>query len=216
MTKLFIILLVFLLGLYFVSKYPTIESFDTLGNKPAYRCPNVLIQKGTAFFLFNTKLAKIPGVNPLRFNSLDEYTEFTDWQRSQGIRCPILYVQESYDAQGNQVYKARPSPTDMQGGLPDLMPADADLMPTDKILPPFTKLTDATRNNPPFNTNSYPAYDQQNQYIGLETPLDKMFHENTNKISPNPMDTNWGGIQYTQSLVDQGYYAADDVSIRVA
>jgi hypothetical protein len=104
----------------------------------------------------------------------------------------------------------------MQGGLPDLMPADADLMPTDKILPPFTKLTDATRNNPPFNTNSYPAYDQQNQYIGLETPLDKMFHENTNKISPNPMDTNWGGIQYTQSLVDQGYYAADNVSIRPA
>ena len=216
MTKLLIIALVFLLGLYFVTNYHTVESFDTLSNKTSYRCPNVLIQKGSAFFLFNTKLAKIPGVNPLRFNSLDEYTEFTDWQRSQGIRCPILYVQESYDAQGNQVYKARPSPTDMQGGLPDLMPADSDLMPTDKILPPFTKLTDATRNNPPFNSNTYPAYDQQNQDIGLETPLDKMFHEKTGKVSPNPMDTNWGGAQYTQSLVDQGYYADDEVAIMIA
>lgn len=80
MTKLFIILLVFLLGLYFVTNYHTVESFDTLSNKTSYRCPNVLIQKGSAFFLFNTNLAKIPGVNPLRFNSLDEYTEFTDWQ----------------------------------------------------------------------------------------------------------------------------------------
>jgi hypothetical protein len=216
MTKLFIILLIFLLGLYYVTNYHTVESFDTLGNKSSYRCPNVLIQKGSAFFLFNTKLAKIPGINPLRFNSLDEYTEFTDWQRSQGIRCPILYVQESYDAQGNQVYKARPSPTDMQGGLPDLMPADSDLPPTDKILPPFTKLTDATRTNPPFNRNSYPAYDQQNQYIGLETPLDKMFHEKTGKVSPNPMDSNWGGIQYTQSLIDSGYYADDEVDIKIA
>ena len=216
MTKLFIILLVFLLGLYFVTNYQTIEGFDTLSNKPSYRCPNVLIQKGSAFFLFNTKLAKIPGVNPLRFNSLDEYTEFTDWQRSQGIRCPILYVQESYDAQGNQVYKARPSPTNMQGGLPDLMPGDTDLPPTDKILPPFTKLTDATRGNPPFNSNTYPAYDQQNQDIGLETPLDKMFHDKTGKVSPNPMDSNWGGGQYTQALVDQGYYADNEVSIMIA
>lgn len=216
MTKLFIILLVFILGLYFVTNYHNVESFDTLSNKSSYRCPNVLIQKGSAFFLFNTKLAKIPGVNPLRFNSLDEYTEFTDWQRSQGIRCPILYVQESYDTQGNQVYKVRPSPTDMQGGLPDLMPSDTDLMPTDKILPPFTKLIDATRNNPPFNSNTYPAYDEQNQYIGLETPLDKMFHENIGKVSPNPMDSNWGGAQYTQSLIDKGYYADNEVSIRIA
>jgi hypothetical protein len=216
MTKLFILLLVFLLGLYYVTNYHTVESFDTLSNKTSYRCPNVLIQKGSAFYLFNSKLAKVPGVNPLRFNSLEEYTEFTDWQRNQGIRCPILYVQESYDAQGNQVYKARPSPTDLQGGLPDLMPADADLRPTDKILPPFTKLTDATRNNPPFNRNTYPAYDQQNQDIGLETPLDKMFHEKTGKVSPNPMDSNWGGIQYTQSLIDSGYYAGDEVDIKVA
>ena len=211
MTKLFIILLVFLLGLYFVTNYHTVESFDTLTNNTSYRCPNVLIQKGSAFYLFNSKLAKIPGVNPLRFNSLDEYTEFTDWQRSQGIRCPILYLQESYDAQGNQVYKARPSPTDMHGGLPDLMPANTELAP-----PPLTNLTDATLNNPPFNNNSYPSYDPQNQYIGLETPLDKMFHEKTGKFSPNPMDSNWGGIQYTKSLIDQGFYSDNEVDIKVA
>lgn len=81
------------------------------------RCPNVLIQKGKDYFLFNTKLAKIPGVNPLQFASLEDYKEFMEWQRSQGINCPILYVQQSFDAQGNEVYQKRPDPLDLQGGL---------------------------------------------------------------------------------------------------
>jgi len=116
MYKLIIIVSIFILGLYFVYYYPSnVEGFELgIGRS---RCPNILIQKGAVFYLYNSKLAKIPGVNPLQFNSLDEYVEFMDWQRSQGIRCPILYLQESYDAQGNPVLKARPSPTDLQGGL---------------------------------------------------------------------------------------------------
>ena len=43
-----------------------------------------------------------------------------------------------------------------------------------------------------------------------------MFHEKTGKISPNQMDSNWGGGQYTQSLIDQGYYAGNDISIKTA
>ena len=81
------------------------------------RCPNILIQKGQEFYLYNSRMAKVPGVNPLRFNSLEDYTEFINWQRSQGIRCPVLYLQRSYDTQGNETYAIRPSPTDPQGGL---------------------------------------------------------------------------------------------------
>ena len=29
--------------------------------------------------------------------------------------------------------------------------------------------------------------------------------------SPNAMDDNWGGIQYTQHLIDSGYYADNEV-----
>ena len=152
----------------------------------------------------NSKLAKIPGVNPVVFNNLEDYVEFTQWQRSQGIRCPILFLQQSFDAQGNPVYKGRPSPTNLQGGL------------SDKPIPtqPVTKLFDAGRNDPPYNQNSYPAYDPQDQYIGLKTPLDKMFHDNKDAKSPNPMDTNWGGKQYTQDLIDKGAYSQDEVTIK--
>jgi len=211
MYKLTVIISVFALGLYFVSKYGDIEGFES-SNNLQYRCPNILIQKGSTYYLYNSKLAKVPGVNPLKFNNLDDYVEFTQWQRSQGIRCPILYLQESYDAQGNPVYKARPSPTNLQGGLPDAPLRGSGITITD----PQQKLFDAGRDDPPYNQNSYPAYDPLDQYIGLDTPLDKMFNENTNGISPNPMDINWGGRQYTQSLIDTGYYKEDEVKLMVA
>jgi hypothetical protein len=209
MFKLSIITIIFLLGLYFVSTYPTYESFTN--NK--YRCPNMLFQRGSDFFLYNSKLAKVPGVNPLQFKNLDEYVEFTEWQRRQGIKCPVLYVQESYDTQGNVVYKARPSPTNMRGGLPNLILNEnkTKAIPNDE-----TKLLDAGQDDKPYNINSFPGFDGQNQYIGLETPLDKMYNEPKDTISPNPMDTNWGGAKYTQALVDKGYYKDNEVAVYVA
>ena len=52
----------------------------------------------------------------------------------------------------------------------------------------------------PFNENSFPAYDPDNQYIGLDTPLDKMFDDSKGKRSPNAMDTSWGGVEYSRSF----------------
>lgn len=214
LSQLFILVL-FILGIYYVAFYQghyTEEGFATTTtiNGLTARCPDMLIQKGAAYFLYNSKLAKVPGVNPIRFNNLNDYVEFSEWQRGQGIRCPVLYVQEAYDAQGNPVYKARPSPTDMQGGLPDLSPAS-----NQGGFNPKVKLFDAGQSDPPYNTNSYPAYDPQGQYIGLDTPLDKMYHEDRGGVSANPMDPNWGGKGYTSSLVQSGAYAGDNVSLYV-
>lgn len=174
-----------------------------------YRCPNVLIQKGKDFFLFNTKLAKVPGVNPLQFASLEDYKEFMDWQRSQGIKCPILYVQQSYDAQGQEVFQQRPDPMDPQGGLGTMPPAqDAALNPTQDM----TLLFDAGRGDPPYNQNSYPSFDPHNQYIGEFTPLDNMDAEAEKlKFSGDAMDPNWSGAAYTQALVARGFYKDNEV-----
>ena len=97
MIKLIIIGIVFLLGLYFSCNYTSqniIEGFDTSTSN----CPNILIQKGKEFYLHNSKMAKIPGVNPVKFNNLEDYVEFLDWQRSQNIKCPVLFLQHSYNA----------------------------------------------------------------------------------------------------------------------
>ena len=75
-------------------------------------------------------------------------------------------------------------------------------------------LLDASRNDPPYNKGSYPAYDETSYYIGTTTPLDVMDIEAEKaKISPDPMNPNWGGADYTQSLVDKGYYKDNEVKI---
>lgn len=193
-VKLIVIMVVFILGLYFVTLKSGIEAFNRISNR---RCPNVLMQHGSKIQLYNSNLAKIPGVNPIEFDNLHEYVEFVEWQRSQGIRCPVLYLQQAYDVQGNAVYKARPDPLNLQGGLQDFQPGVQSN--TDEQ----SKLLDASRDDAPYNTNSFPAYDQDNQYIGIETPLDKMFHEsNDGKPSANAMDPSWGGVDYSRSLFD--------------
>jgi hypothetical protein len=231
-TLTYLFILVFLIGLYFYSKNanPKYTEGYTNVSPTSPRCPNLLIQKGSRFYLYNSKLAQVPGVNPVEFDNLEDYTEFLDWQRSQGIRCPVLYLQETYDAQGNRVYKIRPSVSEPQAGLPPSILApigiasqqqpqfmETGLEPVgEQAYPNPTLLVDATRNDPPYNTNSYPAHDQTSYYVGTTTPLDAMnIVENQKVVSPNPMDDNWGGSEYTQKLVDEGYYKENNVAIYI-
>ena len=113
-----IILLVFIIIMFLLGIYYSIYSVEGFKSIDAPRCPTILVQKDKAFFLYNPSVAEVPGVNPIQFSNLEEYVEFMEWQRSQGIHCPVLYLQNSYDTQGNSVYKIRPSVTDLQGGLP--------------------------------------------------------------------------------------------------
>jgi len=208
-TLIFLSIIVFLLGLYFYSKFndPNYkEGLVNIDKKPS--CPNLLIQKDSKFYLYNSKLASVPGVNPIEFNNLEDYVEFLDWQRSQGIKCPVLYLQRSYDTQGKSSYKIRPSVSEPQGGLP---PTSSRFNPSQQSL-----LVDATHNDHPFNKNSYPGYDKSSYYVGAVTPLDKMNEKQENLLySPDAMDANWGGPEYTQSLIDKGYYKGNSVEIYV-
>jgi hypothetical protein len=218
----FLFIIIFLIGLFFYAKYanPKYNEALTNNNINTKRCPDLLIQKGSRFYLYNSKLAQVPGVNPVEFDNLEDYTEFLDWQRSQGIRCPVLYLQETYDAQGTRVYKARPSVSEPQAGLPPSIASssssDTAFINSPLAYPNPTLLVDATHDDPPYNTNSYPAYDSTPYYIGTTTPLDVMnIKQKKTVVSPDPMDPNWGGSKYTQSLVDNGYYNSNEVKVYV-
>ena len=206
--QLVIVLIIFLFGLIFYARYgpnAVVEGFDAK-SLTGPRCPNILIQKGAKYYLYNSNVTQVPGVNPIAFNNLEEYVEFLEWQRAAGIRCPVLYVQNTYDVQGERVYKIRPSVTDLQGGLPP------------SITKP-TLLVDATRNDPPYNKGQYPSQDQTSFYVGTTTPLDVSLDTNMlynqKGVSDNPMDPNWGGADYTEELVEAGYYKDNEVKMRV-
>ena len=44
----------------------------------------------------------IPGVNPIKFSNLEEYAEYVKWGQKVGLKCPILYFEQTYDAQNNR------------------------------------------------------------------------------------------------------------------
>jgi len=222
----YLCIVIFLIGIYFYTKEnPKYSEGLTNTGFNKSRCPNLLIQKGSRFYLHNSKLAQVPGVNPVEFDNLEDYTEFLDWQRSQGIRCPVLYLQQTYDAQGNEIYKVRPSVSEPQGGLPPSIASSSGNIitetpslgtPDSLAYPNPTLLVDATRNDKPYNKNSYPAFDQSSYYVGTTTPLDNMnIAQQQASISPDPMDPNWGGAPYTQKLVDKGYYDENNVDIYI-
>jgi hypothetical protein len=119
----FLVVVGFLAGLYYCSVTKSSTLFEGMHTREKNaRCPDILVQKGARFLLYNSKIAQVPGVNPIEFQNLEDYSEFIDWQRSQGIRCPVLYLQHSYNTQGESEYKVRPSPTNLQGGAPSMTP----------------------------------------------------------------------------------------------
>ena len=160
--------------------------------------PNLLIKKDAAYYLYNTNKSHVPGVNPIRFENLEEYTQFMDWMRSSGIRCPVLYLQQTNDTQGQSTYRMLPDPNEPNAGLPPAPPVK------------ITKLLDAGHNK-----GSTPGFDSKNQHIGDYTPLDQIY--NQKELLPksdNPMDTNWGGIGYSQRQIEKGVYAGNTRTLR--
>ena len=198
--KLIIIILIFLMGLVYFSRNTVGEPFGNMG----YRCPNILIKKGNNVFLYNSNEAKVPGVNPIQFDNLNDYTEFVEWQRSQNIKCPILYLEETFDAQNNSVYSVKDNPFQQ----PDVSIQNNSFNDNKKNIAP---LTDANLSNSLYNIGDYPAFDPLNQSIGEKPPLDNMYRDKSGK-SANAMSKDWGGNAFTQAAVDSGQFADDYVS----
>ena len=71
-----------------------IEGFDNMNNN---KCPTNLIKDGNKLLLYNPKLAKVPGVNPIHFNTLDEYSTYVEWQRVNKVHCPILKLDKTLE-----------------------------------------------------------------------------------------------------------------------
>jgi len=62
----------------------------------------------------------------------------------------------------------------------------------------------------------YASMDPDDQLVGKETPLDKLFYVQTDaSVSDNPMDSNWGGVDYTQQVIESGKYEDNEVGINI-
>jgi hypothetical protein len=208
-------------------------------NKP--KCPDLLLKKGNVLFLYNTKDPLMNGINPVAFQNLDEYINYLETQRKNGIKCPVLFLQQETNTQGEDVYRVRPSPFNMQpgltgqSGLPNKLDRQGQPENIDykrQIDPKYTadllmhesgnvnkgepiEVLDANRDNIPFNAGNHAGFDPHNLHEGVYTNVDQI-HNSTKLlnagVSPNPMDTNWGGVSFTQNEVDVGKYEENNVA----
>ena len=219
------LLAVFLLGLYLFSTgrlyelkmYENMEvdaSFNLQSNEHQNggSCPDLLIRRGGQIFLYRTQEPLLQGVNPIVFRNLDEYITY---YTKQGGVCPVLFLQQETDAQGNDVYRMRSSPFDLQGGLP---PVNSLASPVPVVIDKQNPIPyiDASTENAPYNQGQYAGFDPQGQFVGRYTTLDKI-HDSTQQLfpggSPNPMDDNWGGVLFTENILNKGYYDENNVKI---
>jgi hypothetical protein len=201
---LFFLLLIFISGIAFcLNPQITRDTFvETLRDEtplervsePNPTCHDLLIRLGNELHMFNTRLPH-SNTNPIVFQNLDEYLQWAEIQRREhGSNCPVLYLQEEHNTQGEIVYRARPSPTQLDPGNP-------------------VQVMDSSDDNKPYNIGHYQGFDAHGQQIGEYTQLDSI-HDSTsrsNNISDNPMDPNWGGVLFSQSAVKSGKYIGNQV-----
>jgi len=143
------------------------------------QCPTTMIKDGEKILVYDPKKAKIPGVNPLVMNNLEDYNEYVKWQQKNKLNCPILYLEKIFDAQGVEQYEIKPSfDTDISiGGINHNLPIIKYNQSTPKIL-------DASRDDPPYNQNSLPGFDPYNQMVGGVGTDKIILYPNKQNIQP--------------------------------
>ena len=200
-THLLIATVIIVLGGYIYLRRPSREGFGL-----TEKCPNLLIKKGKAVYLYKTHKGNIPGVNPIRFDNLEDYVEFLNWERSQGITCPVLLLEHTYTTQNERGYKV----------LTDLSHLNASLPLSKKQDDNVALLQDGVRSKSgTYNKNMYPFYDPMDQRVGANTPLDHMPFSTPGSKTVDATKKGWGGVAYTQKAVRSGEFKGDDVYMLV-
>jgi hypothetical protein len=95
-------LIILMVGFRHVYKYAYKEDFSN------NLCPTTLIKDGNKLLVYNPNLAKVPGVNPIQLNDLDDYEKYLEWQRSNNVHCPILHLDKVFD-QSSEMYSIKSS-----------------------------------------------------------------------------------------------------------
>ena len=208
-TTILFAIFVFLFGLHYYTFYNknnnNNNNFEAMENKK--KCYNMLIEHSNKFYLLNNKEKITKDTNPIIFDSLEEYKQFVEEEDSKGNKCPVVFLQYTTNTQNEELLQVKPSIFENNGGI--------QFKYNDKEYYNKNKMLDATKDSTPgknkiFNKNMYSGFDKENQNIGRDTPLDRIFHSNS-KVSANPFDHNWGGKNYTQRKIDKGDYKDREV-----
>lgn len=223
------VLFVILLFIYIFSNYAE----GLIGYES---CPDMLIQKGTQYLLYNTYNPE-SATNPIIFDNLNQYAEYVKTESDKGKVCPILFVQQVSGAQGETTYKIRNDPLNPQDidykssssiqtndGTGSVSSSTENSQTKEKYTTPYSRqiYMDNLASNIVQNltTNEVTNIDKleltksillQSQPTCSKT-MDDIKPLEINGLTPDPMQTNWGGAEFSDNIVNQGYYAGNEIT----
>lgn len=209
-----LLIIIFFVGMILYATDRLKLGIDGFKNNNDNDCPDLLIQNGEIYYLYNSKKPNVKGSNPRVFSKLSDYEKFV----LENPSCPVLYLQKVNDTQGKDVYKIRggtPMNLSSYNGFDQIPPlANGEKILNIKTIGPVKTINyiDANLNNPPYNMNQYNAFDPYGYDIGRFDQLDAIhISERILPVSTSANDTNWGGTEYTEERVNAGDFLNNEV-----
>ena len=183
---------------------------DYVGNSVS-GCPDILVRQGNGYVLLFSDASDNETRPPLNFDSLDSYKAYVQNDQAQGGKqCPMVYLREESGTQGDTIFRTYSSPfggNEVGGatGNREVLEQSEDLILLDNpfsVSPPTVKPS----------ADDYMGFDSHGLDIGKFTALDEI-HMSTEEstLSENAMDPNWGGVSYTQNVVESGKFSGNDI-----
>ena len=185
-----------------------------------------VIQKGTTYFLYDYDISRGITTPSFVFNSISEYAVYVAEQKRKGLPYPDIFIQHIIDVQGNDAYVVRTDPLNPQ--VADYVPVveglETQTSTKDKHTSPYDR--NIYMNNIAANIASNLSISQIQNINKLELTKSVLSQDPPKKCSPSPEDItplvkngltadpmtkNWGGIPFTQKLIDDGYYVGSEV-----
>lgn len=146
----------------------------------SYAPPKMLFRQNGLLYLHSVNEPIIPGVNPLIFHTYQDYLNYCNFRQSQGIYTPVLQMQNG------------PVMPTLPAAAQAIAQAVAPAAPTAPAAPVIASTTPAAQTAPPL---------PKGNLASSTNDVTKAFGEYNRKESINPMDSNWGGQDYTDSNI---------------
>jgi hypothetical protein len=158
-------------------------------------CPNYLRQEGDRIMLYDLNQ---PGssTNPAIFYSLAEYSQFVKEQQLAGRTCPVLTLDT--DLVGESLSGAPRIHHFQQDG----MHGEADQGTHEGAVAAESGVSNE-------ELQTFDSLMRGDGLVGKWTPNDDVIPDG---MSTNPMDHNWGGVQYSAQVLASGANDGDQVA----
>lgn len=235
MLHIIIVIILLIIFIYVFTRY-------TEGLVGSETCPDMLIQKGSKYLLYNSYNPE-SSTNPLVFDNLAQYADYINAENEKGNKCPILFVQQVLGAQGESTYKIRNDPVNPQDI--DYKTKSLTSGSTETETPDTSSQSSITSVDEDKTKNKYKTpYSRQlymdnlassivqNLSMKEVTNIDKLDLTKSilltaqptctktaddikplefNGLTADPMQTNWGGPEFSTQLINKGYYSGNEI-----